>query len=215
LKKFPVHKQSGGVNASLLVNVLDSKLQERDVDDRQAIENFLMTRTEESFCALFEMVYPRMRRYFLLRGMNLCEAEDLAQNVMVILYQRGGEIREKELFHGWLFKVAKNELTRHWRQQQTRQRIAPMEPLDDELADRLMTEMEMASQSNFTEWLSYLEPAEREIILLRFLEELSYEELAVALGIPVGTVKWRLFNAKRKLAPIINAALPKPFRRIN
>ena len=47
------------------------------------------------------------------------------------------------------------------------------------------------------------------------LEELSYEELAVAFGIPVGTVKWRLFNAKKKLAPIINASLPKPSRRIN
>ena len=158
---------------------------------------------------LFELVYPRVRRYFLLRGMEAGEAEDVAQNVMVIVYQRGGEIRDKDLFHGWLFKVAKNELTRYWRQRQTRHRIAPMEPLTDELAETLLMEMEMASHSNFTEWMSYLEPAERELIILRFVEELSYEELAVALGIPVGTVKWRLFSAKKKLAPIITAALPK------
>ena len=185
------------------------------MDDRQAIENFLLTGTEESFCALFEMVYPRLRRYFLLRGMEPCEAEDLAQNVMVIVFQRGGEVREKEIFHGWLFQVAKNELARHWRQQQTRHRLAPMEPLSDELAERLMTETEMDSLSNFTEWLSYLEPAEREIIILRFVEELSYEELAIALGIPVGTVKWRLFSAKRKLEPVITASLPKRSRWIN
>ena len=42
---------------------------------------------------------------------------------------------------------------------------------------------------------------------------LSYEELAVALGIPVGTVKWRLFNAKKKLAPIINATSPRGTKR--
>jgi len=90
-----------------------------------------------------------------------------------------------------------------------------MEPLTDELAEKLMTEIEMASQSNFADWMSYLEPAERELIILRFIEELSYEELAVALGIPVGTVKWRLFSAKKKLAPIINASLPKPIGRIN
>jgi RNA polymerase sigma-70 factor (ECF subfamily) len=178
------------------------------VDDRQAIENFLMTGTEESFCVLFESVYPRMRRYFLLRGMEICEAEDLAQNVMVIVYQRGGEIRDPELFHGWLFKVAKNELARHWRQQQTRQRIAPMEPLSEELAERLATEMELAIHSDFAEWMSYLEPSERDLIILRFIEELSYEELAVAFGIPVGTIKWRLFSAKKKLVPIINASLP-------
>lgn len=185
------------------------------MDDRQAIENFLMTRTEECFCALFESIYPRVRRYFLLRGMETGEAEDLAQNVMVIVYQRVGDVREFQFFYGWLFKVAKNELSRFWRQRQSRSRIAEMEPLSDELAGRLVTEMEPASQSNFAEWMSFLEPAERELIILRFVEELSYEELAVALGVPVGTVKWRLFSAKKKLIPIINASLPKPLRRLN
>lgn len=185
------------------------------MDGKQAIENFLMTGTEESFCALFEFVYPRLRRYFLLRGMEGGEAEDLAQNVMVIVYQRAGEIRETGLFYGWLFKVAKNELSRFWRQRQSRQRIAEMEPLDDSLAAQLMTEMELDSHSNFSEWMSYLEPTEREIIVLRFIEDLSYEDLAVALGIPVGTVKWRLFNAKKKLVPIINATAPRPLGRIH
>ena len=78
------------------------------MDDRHAIENFLLTGAEEDFCALFEAVYPRVRRYFLLRGMEVGEAEELAQDVMVIVYQRAGEVREKEFFNGWLFKVAKN-----------------------------------------------------------------------------------------------------------
>ncbi|MGH9832855.1 MAG: RNA polymerase sigma factor [Blastocatellia bacterium] len=185
------------------------------MDDKYAIENFLLTGTEDDFCALFEAVYPRLRRYFLLRGLDAAEAEDLAQNVMVIVYRRAGEVREKELFQGWLFKVAKNELARYWRRQQTRNRIAEMEPLDDELANQLIIEMETASGSNFAEWMSYLEPAEREIIILRFVEELSYEELAAALGLPLGTVKWRIFNAKKKLAPIIMASLPQAMRRIN
>ena len=183
------------------------------LNDRKAIETFLTTRTADAFCALFEVVYPRLRRFFLLRGMEAGESEDLAQNVMVIVYQRGGEVRDHELFHGWLFQTAKNELARHWRQQQTRQRIAPMEPLSEELAERLATEMKLALHSDFAEWMTYLEPAERDLIILRFIEELSYEELAVALGIPVGTVKWRLFNAKKKLAPIINATSPRGTKR--
>ncbi|MGH9766161.1 MAG: RNA polymerase sigma factor [Blastocatellia bacterium] len=185
------------------------------MDDKRVIENFLLTGSDEAFCELFETVYPRVRRYFLLRGMEAGEAEDLAQNVMVIVYQRSNEVRETEFFSGWLFKVAKNELARYWRRRQTRNRIAEMEPLSDELAEKLMTEMVVAGSSDFVEWVSYLEPAERDIIILRFIEELSYEELAVALDIPIGTVKWRLFNAKKKLAPIIKASLPKPVRRIN
>ncbi|MBL8188821.1 MAG: hypothetical protein JNK38_12485, partial [Acidobacteria bacterium] len=88
------------------------------------------------------------------------------------------------------------------------QRIAPMEPLSEELAERLVTEMKLALHSEFAEWMTCLEPAERDLVILRFVEELSYEELAVALGVPVGTVKWRLFSVKKKLAPIINASSP-------
>jgi RNA polymerase sigma-70 factor (ECF subfamily) len=187
----------------------------RPVDDRRSIENFLLTGAEEDFCDLFEVLYPRVRRYFLLRGMEAGEAEDLAQNVMVAVYQRAGEVREKGFFQGWLFKVAKNELARFWRRRQTRDRIAEMEPLSDELADKLVVEIEAQGSSDFVEWVSYLEPSERDIIILRFIEELSYEELSVALDIPIGTVKWRLFNAKKKLAPIIKASQPKSARRIN
>ena len=140
--------------------------------------------------------------------MEVGEAEELAQDVMVIVYQRAGEVREKEYFNGWLFKVAKNELARFWRRRQTRKRVAEMEPLDDELAEMLLTEMEVAGSSDF-------DPAERDIIILRFVEELSYEELAVTLAIPIGTVKWRIFNAKKKLAPIIRASLPAAARRFN
>lgn len=185
------------------------------MDDRRSIENFLLTGAEEDFCDLFEDFYPRVRRYFLLRGMEAGEAEDLAQNVMVTVYQRANEVRDKEFFQGWLFKVAKNELARFWRQRLARSRIAEMEPLSDELAGKLIMEMELAGSSDFVEWVSYLEPAERDIIILRYIEELSYEELSVALEVPIGTVKWRLFNAKKKLAPIIRASQPKSARRIN
>ena len=173
------------------------------MNESRIIENFLTTGSEESFGALFEGAYPRLRRYFLLRGIEEGEAEDLAQNVMVLVYRHREEVRAAESFYGWLFKVAKNELARYWRQSRTRQRLAPMEQLTDELADRLTIEMEWEGASNFTSWMDSLEPAERELILLRFVEGLSYEELALALEIPLGTVKWRLFAVKKKLIPMI------------
>jgi RNA polymerase sigma-70 factor (ECF subfamily) len=181
----------------------------------QAIENFLLTGTEDDFCVLFESVYPRLRRYFLLRGLESGVAEELAQNVMVIAFNNRNEIRDKHLFQGWMFKVAKNELARFWRRHQTRNRLATMEPLSDELARKLLTEIEVASISNFADWMRYLEPAERELVILRFVEELSYEELAHVFGVPVGTVKWRLFSVKKKLIPIVKGTLPKTEKRIN
>jgi len=176
------------------------------VEEKQALELFLLTGTEEAFCALFEVLYAKVRRYFLLRGLDRMTAEELGQNVMFIVYRRAGEVREKDLFYGWLFKVARNELSRHWRQHRPQGELVAFEPLSAELAARLTTEIEAARNSQFYEWMTYLEPAERELIMLRFIEELSYEELAVTFAIPLGTVKWRLFNAKKKLAQIICAS---------
>jgi RNA polymerase sigma-70 factor (ECF subfamily) len=54
--------------------------------------------------------------------------------------------------------------------------------------------------------LSALDPPDHDLIVLRFVEGLSYEELALALKLPLGTIKWRIFNARKKLARIIGAS---------
>jgi len=185
------------------------------VEEKQAIELFLLTRTEESFCALFEAFYAKVRRYFLLRRLDRMTADELAQNVMFIVYRRAGDVREPELFGGWLFKIARNELSRHWRQHRPDDQAVAFEPLSAELAAKLSVEVEATRNSDFQEWMSYLEPAEREIMMLRFVEELSYEELAAALGIPLGTVKWRIFNAKKKLSQIILNSAHQATKRVS
>lgn len=186
------------------------------MDEKQTIELFLTTGSEEAFCALFESVYPRVRRYFLLRGLDGMTAEDLAQEVLLTVYRRAAGVRDLKLFHGWLFAIARNELMRHWRQQQARPATTELEPLSDELTDTLFIEPAVLRDSRFQSWLAWLEPAERDLIVLRFVEELSYEELATVFDIPTGTVKWRLFNAKKKLSQIIIAELPhNAAQRIN
>jgi len=172
-------------------------------DPRQSLDQFMLTRTAESFCALYKVLYAQVRRYFLARGVDETVAEELAQNVLFIVYERIGDLREKELFYGWLFKIARNELLQHVRQRQRRSRIAQFEPLNEAVVAKMATEMDSTLTSRFYEWMTHLEPSGREIIMLRFVDGLSYEELAEALALPLGTVKWRIFNAKKKLAQII------------
>ena len=78
------------------------------------------------------------------------------------------------------------------------------EPIEEDLANELATG---TAGAQFDDWMTSLEPAERELTRLRFIEELSYEELAVAFDVPLGTVKWRLFNVKKKLSQIISASM--------
>ena len=55
----------------------------------------------------------------------------------------------------------------------------------------------------FLRWMTILDSGEREIMELRFIEQLEYHEIATARKIPIGTVQWRVFNAKKKLAPYL------------
>jgi RNA polymerase sigma-70 factor (ECF subfamily) len=171
--------------------------------EKQLFEHFRQTRSAESFCVLYKGLYPQVLRHFLVRGMDETVAEELAQNVLFTVYQRIGDLREKDLFYGWVFKIARNELLQHVRRQEWRSRLAKFEPLSEELAASIVTDIESPLAIQFYEWVEHLEPDERELIMLRFIEGLSYEELSVALSLPLGKVKWRVFSAKKKLAQIM------------
>ena len=60
------------------------------------------------------------------------------------------------------------------------------------------------SAFEFHHWMTFLESNEREALTLRFVEEWEYHEIAAAQEIPIGTVQWRVFNAKKKLAPLLS-----------
>lgn len=126
-------------------------------------------------------------------------AEDLAQNVMLTVYQKADEVRDDHKFEGWIFAIARNAMLMHWRTQSRR----PAEglPITDDIVNHSKTSQENNLQ--FEQWLSYLDSNDRELVVLRYIEGLSYDELASALNMPIGTVKWKLFNIKKKLQPII------------
>ena len=65
-----------------------------------------------------------------------------------------------------------------------------------------------ASTFEFNDWMDFLEPREKEALTLRFVDECEYHEIAAAQNIPIGTAQWRVFNAKRKLAPVLKRVEP-------
>jgi RNA polymerase sigma-70 factor (ECF subfamily) len=139
--------------------------------------------------------------FFRTRGCGLV-AEDLAQEVMLTVYRKAGQVRDRALFRAWVFRIARNTLSRHFGRQS---RDVDTTDLAD-VPERLIA----ASAGNggtptfeFTDWMDFLEPREREALTLRFVEEWEYHEIAAAQNIPIGTVQWRVFNAKKKLAPVL------------
>ena len=174
------------------------------MENRPIIEQFLTTRTEEAFCALFELVCVRVRRYFLLRGLDAATADELTQNVMLKVYRQAGELRKPEQFYAWLFTITRHELVSFWRGQQSRIETVEFEALPQEQAAKLKIEPAALPELRLMDWLKSLDPADRDLVVLRFVEGLSYEELAAVFSLPLGTIKWRIFSARKKLAMVIH-----------
>jgi predicted RNA polymerase sigma factor len=67
--------------------------------------------------------------------------------------------------------------------------------------------------------MDFLEPRERDFMILRFVERWEYHEIAAARAVPTGTVQWRIFNSKKRLAghltsrQLLCAARPEPNTR--
>jgi RNA polymerase sigma-70 factor (ECF subfamily) len=168
------------------------------LQDSEAAERFLDRGDEDSFNVLFRTFSPQLVAFFRRHGHENGTAEDLAQEVMLTTYQKAGQVRDHKLFRAWLFRVARNTAFRHFAQ---RTREVPTVDLAE------MTELLPAPNQNplgptseFRDWMKFLDPQEQEAMTLRFVEEWEYHEIAAAKAIPIGTVQWRVFNSKKKLA---------------
>ncbi|MGH9838142.1 MAG: RNA polymerase sigma factor [Blastocatellia bacterium] len=124
------------------------------MEERDLVAEFLKTQSEAAFNALFAPLFARLYRYFTLRELDPLTAEDLTQNVLLTVYRRSGELRDRELFYGWFYRIARNELAGYWREQRSHNEFVEIEPLSDELSSALTTEAESELALNFADrWL--------------------------------------------------------------
>ncbi|MBV9770937.1 MAG: RNA polymerase sigma factor [Bryobacterales bacterium] len=138
--------------------------------------------------------------FFRARGCDLALSEDLTQEVLFTVYRKAGQIRDRGLFRAWLFKIARNALCRYFDKQAREVETVNLEDVNgSQTASAPKTAGTPAFE--FKHWLAFLDSNEREVMALRFIEEWEYHEIAAAKAIPIGTVQWRVFNAKKKLAP--------------
>lgn len=147
---------------------------------------------------LIELI-PRLRRYARALVGDRAASDDLVQDTLerawtkLHLYRRGTDLR------AWLFTVMHNVHVNRVRA------MRPTDPLDDdmpELAQRA-TQGDALVMRDLDRAISALPVAQREVLLLVALEDLSYEETARVIGIPIGTVMSRLARAREKLRDLM------------
>jgi RNA polymerase sigma factor (sigma-70 family) len=107
----------------------------------------------------------------------------------------------------WLFGILTRELASHHRKEAARYRTmasTPIQDLTEGPADRVAAEVSAeAARGQLATALAALAPRDRDVLLLVAWNDFNYEEIAEALGIPVGTVRSRLNRARRKTRAVL------------
>ncbi|MGH7967935.1 MAG: RNA polymerase sigma factor [Limisphaerales bacterium] len=141
---------------------------------------------------IYREVGPELLAFFRRRHQSPQIAEDLLQETFAAVLKNPGRFLRADSPRAYLFGVARNLSAEMWR----RSRPAEESPAESEMA---VDEPEDPRLGLMREAIGRLNTASREVLELRLQRELSYEQMAATLGVPVGTVRSRLHHAVRQL----------------
>src|SRR5678815_2747117 len=163
--------------------------------------------TEGSFEELVRRYQRPISAYVYRMVGNYESALDLTQEIFIKVYSSLRRYREEFKFSTWIYKIAHNSAVDHLRRNSTREQSLVVGPEGDQFdlpleSTRLTPEQESERKERRGEIESVVRtlPANyRELIILRHSQDLSYEEIVEVTGLPLGTVKNRLFRAREMM----------------
>ena len=159
---------------------------------------------QAAFGALVRRHQDRIFRHLLNLTGSREEALELAQEVFIKAWEALPQWRPDAQFHTWLYRIASNAALDLLRRRKV-VAFVPLEEDHDQPAPDPGPEAQLQATQGIRALdaaLARLAPEHREIVLLREVEGLSYDELAATLGIDVGTVKSRLASGRAALAAL-------------
>ena len=158
----------------------------------------------------FETLFGRYReaiwQFFRRRSKDAGRAEELAQDTFIAILQGAARYEQRGTFRSYLFATAYNVLQADRR----RAGYRVTEALDSD------PEAPGAPDPDAAIWvrnaMATLDETDREVLMLREYEQLSYQEIADLRGIPLNTVRSQLFRARMALKAALEPGVPQPVR---
>ncbi|SDP34682.1 RNA polymerase sigma factor [Lentzea jiangxiensis] len=159
---------------------------------------------EAALLALYETTAERLHRY-VARRVGADTAQDVVSEAFLVLWdQRAGQVYEADAVRAWLYGVATNLLRGHVRAEERKLRAWSKEHAartdEADIGDRASAAADAEVLAGpLTAWLAELRIEEREVLLLHAWADFTPTEIAVALDVPVATVRTRLHRGRARL----------------
>ncbi|MCE5197592.1 sigma-70 family RNA polymerase sigma factor [bacterium] len=167
------------------------------MEDQKLIEAVL-SGDVGAFNPLMDRYYTMVYRLCLNMSGNVPDAEELTHDSFVEAYLKLGQLREPDRFGGWLKTLALNVCRMWYRRNQQ----SVVELAEDQVA--VVDDIEDSSiRARMSYGLHTLSTPHRLVLALHYYEELSYDEIAVFLEVPKGTVMSRLHRARQALKEVM------------
>ena len=158
----------------------------------------------DAFNLLFERYKRPLFGFFCRRLDDPALAEELTQETFLAVLRGSVRYQATALFRTWLYAIGLRILRGHRRKAAFRAMFLGTAPQHREPAARDHLDSDLLLR----EAIRKLDRMDREILMLREFEQLTYAEIAMLLGIPVNTVRSRLFRARTELRNLLSAPAP-------
>jgi RNA polymerase sigma-70 factor (ECF subfamily) len=198
------HALVAGFDYSLGV-VYAIEMSEMRTETDEALAARIQKGDSEPLGILMERYEPKLLRYgrkFLSGGEDI---EDIVQEVFLSVYQNIKSYDSSRGFSPWIYRIAHNAFVNELRRR-SRQPVRffgfefdTFVPHPVQEATQIDEQEQQEFKKLLEQGLAEISPAYAEILILRYLEELSYQEIAEVLHIPLGTVSVRIARGKKAL----------------
>lgn len=179
-----------------------------EVDDAELVR--LSLANPDKFSYIIGRYQDKLARYIRRLGAsNTEDAEDILQDIFLKVYLNLNDFNQDLKFSSWIYRIAHNQVISNFRKRQARPEAHSL-PIDSEglqlLADDLALDQRsdlLMRQERLNGALGKINAKHREILVLKFFEDKSYQEISDILKKPLGTVASLLNRAKKDLKSVL------------
>jgi RNA polymerase sigma-70 factor (ECF subfamily) len=152
---------------------------------------------DDAFMKLVDRYSGRLLYYIRRLLEDADRSDDVLQEVWLTVYKKLNTLRDASVFSVWLYRAARNRAIRLLRDESRYvfvERYDELDFIDDDRESLLFDDIDKLHRV-----LKTLSPEQKEAIVLRFFEEMSYQEISDIMGCSIGTVRSRIHYAKQAL----------------